>query len=148
MSGIGDRFRTLPRCDRPLLLVIGAWCVLGPVDNYFRIRSPAYASWGRLILAIIVWATVAGTIAYTAVRQRRGLRDYGFSFKRGGLGSLAVLVALQIYAVKTGQLVPSAPEGFLWAVMAVGAFLEEMVFRVVLIDEFILLLDGIRGPFR
>jgi membrane protease YdiL (CAAX protease family) len=141
--GVVSRVRALPRSDRLLLLLIGAFSIAGSVDNYFRLRGLGEF---RLPLAIIIlWVTLAGTIFYSALRQHRRLRDYGFSFNRGGVGSLAAVVVLQIYSAIAGKLVPSTPEGSLWVLIAVGAFLEEIIFRVVLIDELIILMHGVRG---
>jgi membrane protease YdiL (CAAX protease family) len=47
--------------------------------------------------------------------------------------------------VATGKLVLSAGEGFLWIAIAAGAFMEELAFRVIAIDEFIRLMDGIKA---
>lgn len=145
-SGIGNRIRSLSRCDRLLLLLTGALSIFGFADNYFRLRSVGYRMWEfRLFPAMILWTVVAGAIAWSVVRQQRRLADYGFTFRRGGLGSLAALAVLHVWLVPAGKLVPSAPEGFLWILIAVGAFMEEIVFRVIAIDVLVRLMDATRG---
>lgn len=143
---VGSRIRRLSHRDRLFLLLPVAWSIIASVDNYLRLRSTAYRTSGiQLLLLIVLWSTVTCTLAWSTVRQQRRLADYGFTFKRGGLGSLAALSALHVYLAITGKLVLSAPEGFLWIVLAVGAFVEEILFRVIAIDAFSLLLDRVKG---
>jgi len=144
--GVGSRIRRLWHHDRLLLLLPVAWSIFGTIDNYFRLRSVGYRTSGfRLLLSIVLWATVAGALAWSTFRQQRRLADFGFTFERGGLVSLAAVMLLHVYLAITGKLILSAPAGSLWIVMAVGAFMEEVVFRVVAIDAFILLLDRVKG---
>ena len=143
---LGNRIRSLPHRDRVLLLLPITWSIFAFVDNYFRLRSVPYRMSGfQLLLWIVLCATVAGALAWSTIRQKSRLADYGFTFKRGGLGSLAVLSGLHVYLAITGKLVLSAPEGLLWIVIAVAAFMEEIVFRVIAIDVFILLMDRVKG---
>jgi membrane protease YdiL (CAAX protease family) len=92
---------------------------------------------------MILLAAIAGVIAYSMIRQQRRPADYGFSLKRGGVASLAVLAVIHVYLVISGKFVLSATVNFLWIVL--GAFLEELVFRAIAIDKFILLMDGIKA---
>jgi membrane protease YdiL (CAAX protease family) len=91
----------------------------------------------------LLLAAIAGVVAYSVIWQQRRPADYGFSFKRGGVASLAVLVAIHICLVLSGKFVLSVPESYLWS--AFGAFMEELAFRVIAIDKFILLMDGIEN---
>jgi membrane protease YdiL (CAAX protease family) len=138
---VRDRIRRLAWCDRLLLLLTGVWSILGLLDNYFRERDPMYsAGQFRSLLAIILWATIAGVVAYSLIRQHRRPGDYGFSFRIGGVASLAILAVIHIYLVFSGKFILSAPESYLWS--AFGAFMEELAFRVIAIDKLILLMDG------
>jgi membrane protease YdiL (CAAX protease family) len=143
--GIRSRIRSLARCDRLLLLLTGGWLIAGIPDNYFRVRG--LMGEARQFLAfgvMILWAVIAGVIAYTVVRQQRRPADYGFSFKRGGVASLAVLVAIHVYLAISGKLVLS-PTGSFFLLTVLGAFMEELAFRAIAIDKFILLMNGIKA---
>ncbi|MCC6859897.1 MAG: CPBP family intramembrane metalloprotease [Bryobacterales bacterium] len=143
---VGRRLRSLSHHDRLLLLLPAAWSAIAFVDNYFRLRSAAYRASGiQLLLVIVLCSSVAGFLAWSVFRGQRRLADYGFTFGRGGLGSLAALSVLHVYLAMTGKLVLQAPEGFLWAILALAAFAEEVVFRVIAIVAFILLLDRVKG---
>ena len=142
--GIRDRIRRLAWHDRLLLLLTGGWAILGIPGNYFRVHGLMDGSghyW--LLLTIILWATIAGVVAYSVIRQKRRPADYGFSFKTGGVASLAVLALIHIYLVISGKLILSTTENYLLS--AVGAFMEELAFRSIAIDRFILLMDGIEA---
>jgi membrane protease YdiL (CAAX protease family) len=76
-------------------------------------------------------------------RQKRRPADYGFSFQRGGLASLAVLVVIHVYLAISGKFALSATESYLWS--AVGAFMEELLFRAIAIDLLIVLMAGIKA---
>ena len=87
--GIGSRLCGLTPCDRLLLLVIGAWCVAGVLDNYFRLRNVTYQQLvPRLFIATVVWAAAAAVVTHSVIWRWRSLAEYGISFQRGGLGSL------------------------------------------------------------
>jgi len=92
---------------------------------------------------MILWAVIAGVIVYSVIRQQRRPADFGCSFKRGGVASLAVLAVIHVYLVISGKFVLSATGSLLWIVL--GAFMEELVFRAIAIDKFILLMNGIRA---
>jgi membrane protease YdiL (CAAX protease family) len=81
-------------------------------------------------------------IAYSVIRQQRSPADYGFSLKRGGVVSLAILVIIHVYLVISGKFVLSATGSFFLLIVS-GAFMEELVFRAIVIDKLILLMDGI-----
>ena len=57
--------------------------------------------------------------------------------------SLAVLAVIHVYLVIGGRLVLAATESYLWSAMY--ALIEELAFRAVAIDTFILLMDGIKA---
>jgi membrane protease YdiL (CAAX protease family) len=90
--------------------------------------------------AMILWATIAGVVAYSVIRQKLRPADYGFSFNAGGVASLAVLAVIHVYLVIGGKLVLSATENYLGS--AIGALMEELLFRAIAIDIFIVLMDG------
>ena len=142
--GMRDGIRRLAWRDRLLLLLIVACSIGGIPANYLhqRHRMDGTAA-GLDLLAKIVWATIAGVVAYSVIRQKRRPADYGFSFKTGGVASLAVLAVIHVYLVISGKLVLSATESYLWS--AAGAFTEELLFRAIAIDMFIVLLDGKKG---
>jgi len=144
MSGIRDRIRRLGCCDRLMLFLTGGWSIVGIPGNYLRVRGLTGEARQFLVFGLmILWAVIAGVIAYSVVRRQRRLADYGFSFKRGGVASLAMLAVIHVYLVIGGKFVLSAPGGFLWIVL--GAFMEELVFRAIAIDKFILLMNGIKA---
>ena len=142
--GIRNRIRGLACCDRLLLLLTGGWSIVGFPANYFRGHGLGDGT-GQFwtLLAMILWADIAGVIAYSLLRQQRRPADYGFSFKSGGVASLAILALIHVYLVISGKFVLSATESYLWS--ALGAFMEELAFRVIAIDKFILLVDGIKA---
>ncbi|HLK63038.1 MAG TPA: CPBP family intramembrane glutamic endopeptidase [Bryobacteraceae bacterium] len=136
--------------DRLLLFLTGGWVVIGIPGNYFRVHGLMEVAWQfrtRLMIQIlwmILVATITGVIAYSVIRQQRRPADYGLSFKRGGVASLAILAAIHVYLVISGKLILSATGSFfLWVVL--GAFVEELVFRAIAIDTFIRLMDGIKA---
>jgi len=139
--GIRDRIRRLPFCDRLLLLLVCAWSTVGILANYFRVRGRMLGA--QQVGGMILWAAIAGVIAWSLIRRRRRLRDYGLSFKTGGVVSLAIIGAVHVYLVMSGKLVLSASESFGWS--AFGAFMEEIAFRVIAIERFIALMDGIKA---
>ena len=139
--GIRDRIRRLPFCDRLLLLLVAGWSIAGIPANYFRVRGAMGG--GQQLAAITLWATIAGVIAYSLVRRERRLADYGFSFKIGGVASLAIIGAVHVYLAMSGKFVLSASESLVW--VALGALMEEIAFRAIAIDRFIALMDGIKG---
>ena len=59
------------------------------------------------ILSILLLAAIAGVIAYSVIRQGRRPAEYGFSFKRGGVASLALLAVIHVYLVISGRFVLS-----------------------------------------
>lgn len=144
--GIQDRIRRLAFCDRLLLFLLGGWSIVGIPGNYFRVHGPqqfvAFLVVGQFLVEIL-WAAIAGVIAYSLIRQQRRLADYGFSFKRGGVASLAMLAVIQVWLVVSGQIAPSVTGNFVWIVL--GAFMEELAFRAIAIDKFIVLMDGIKA---
>ena len=147
-AGIRNRIRRLGCCDGPLLLLTGGWTILGIPGNYFRVHGlmdGTGQSWTLLpmILKMILGAAIAGVIAYSVIRQQRRLAAYGFSFKSGGVASLAMLAVIHVYLVISGKFVLSATGSFLWIVL--GAFMEEVACRVIAIDKFILRMDGIKA---
>ena len=117
-AGIDNPIRRLGRCDRLLLLLIGVWTIFGIPANYFRVHplmGGARQFWTLALfqyLWMLLLAATAGVIAYTAIRQHRKLADYGFSFKRGGVASLAALATIHVYLVISGKLVLSHTESF------------------------------------
>ena len=142
--GILSRIRSLGRCDRLLLLLTGAWAIVGMPANYSRgggLTNRAWLFWNLVVM--ILWVAIAGVIAYSVIRQRRRPSDYGFSFKLGGVSSLAVLAVIHVYLVISGKFVLHATESFLWIVL--GVLMEEVGFRAIAIDKLIVLMDGIRG---
>ncbi|MBN1461595.1 MAG: CPBP family intramembrane metalloprotease [Armatimonadetes bacterium] len=141
-----DRIRRLSLHDRLLLLLVLGWSMFGLLGNYFRLRSVVYQVSGlQFLLTLLLWAWVAGILAWSCTQNQRRLADYGFRFGRGGLGSLAALLILHVYLVMTGKMALSGAGGFLWILVAAGAFMEELVFRVIAIDMFIVLLDRVKG---
>jgi membrane protease YdiL (CAAX protease family) len=142
--GIRNRIRRLAGCDRLLLLLTCGWGILGIPGNYFlqRHRMDGTAVFFQL-LTMIMWAAIAGVVAYSVIRRQRRPADYGFSFQRGGLASLAVLAVIHVYLVISGKFVLSATGNYLLS--ALGAFMEELAFRAIAIDKFILLMDGIKN---
>ena len=142
--GIRDRIRRLAWGDRLLLLLTLFFSIGGIPGNYLhqRHRMDGTAVFLGLVTKIL-WATIAGVVAYSVIRRKRRPADYGFSFQRGGLASLAVLAVIHVYLAISGKLVLSATESYLWR--AVGAFMEELLFRAIAIDMFIVLMDGIRA---
>ena len=142
--GIRNRIRRLAGCDRLLLLLTCGWGILGIPGNYFlqRHRMDGTAVFFQL-LTMILWAAIAGVVAYSVIRRQRRPADYGFSFQRGGLASLAMLAVIHIYLVISGKFVLSATGNYLLS--ALGAFMEELAFRAIAIDKFILLMDGIKN---
>ncbi len=142
--GIRGRIQGLAWCDRLLLLLAGGWSIVAIPGNYSRVRGLTGGAWHFLALGVmILWGVIAGVIAYSVIRQQRRPSDYGFSFKRGGVVSLAVLAVIHVYLVLSGKFVLSGTGDFLWIVL--GAFLEELVFRAIAIDKLILLMDGIKN---
>ena len=142
--GIRSRIRRLAWYDRLLLLLAVSWAIIGVPGNYLRVHGLAGGSrqfW--LVLPIVLWAAIGGVVVYSVIGQKRRPADYGFSFKRGGVASLAVLAIVHGYLTISGKLTLSAPEYYL--ISAVGAFMEELVFRAIVIDRLILLMDGMKG---
>jgi len=142
--GIRSRIGRLAGCDRLLLLLTVGWAILGIPGNYFRVRG--LTGEARQFLAfgvMILWAAIAGVVAYSVIRRQRRPADYGFSFKAGGVASLAVLAVIHVYLVISGKFVLSAADSYLLS--ALGAFMEELVFRAIAIDKLILLMDGIKA---
>lgn len=143
--GIGNRIRRLGGCDRLLLLLTGGWSIVAIAVNYFRMRHLMDGTWQfwLFLLMKILWMATAGVVVYSLIRHQRRPASYGFSFRWGGVASLAILVLIHVYLAISGKLVLSAPESFLWS--ALGAFMEELVFRAIAIDELILLMNGIKA---
>jgi membrane protease YdiL (CAAX protease family) len=149
-AGIDNRIRRLGRCDRLLLLLTGGWTILAIPGNYLRVHGlidEARQFWTLLafqILWMLLLAAIAGVIAYSVIRQQRRPADYGFSFKRGGLASLAILAVIHVYLLIGGKVVLSAAGSF-FPLIVLGAFMEELVFRAIAIDKLTLLMDGLHG---
>jgi membrane protease YdiL (CAAX protease family) len=139
--GIRGRIQRLAWCDRLLLLLIVLWSIGGIPGNYLHQR---HRMDGTLVfLDLLTKILFAGVVAWSVIRRQRRPADYGFSFKTGGVASLAVLAVIHVYLVISGKLVLSATESYLWRAM--GAFMEELLFRAIAIDMFIVLMDGIKA---
>ncbi len=142
--GIRSRIRRLAWPDR-LLLVLIVFCSIGGIPaNYLHLRHRMDSTAVFLeLLTETVWATIAGVVAYSVIRRKRRPSDYGFSLRRGGLASLAMLAVIHVYLALSGKLTLSAPESYLLS--AVGAFMEELLFRAIAIDMFVVLMDGVQA---
>ena len=140
-AGIGNRIRRLLGCDGLLFWLIAVWIAAGIPGNYLRVRG--LTNEGILLwtsLAIILWTGIAGVIAYSVIRRQRRPADYGLSFQRGGVASLAILALIHIYLMVGGKLVLSA--GTNLVLSAWGVLMEELVFRAIAIDQSLRLMDG------
>lgn len=127
-----------------LLLLAGGWSILGIQNNYCRVRGLTGLAWQCSASGVmILWAFIAFVIAYSVIRQQRRPSDYGFSYGRGGLASLAVIAAIYLYLFMNGKVDLSGNRSSPPIVLA--AFLEELVFRVIMIDRLVQLMDGIRN---
>jgi membrane protease YdiL (CAAX protease family) len=143
-SGLLGRIQGLARCDRLLLLVTIFWSMGGIPANYFhRYYRTDRTATVMFLMTLTLWATIAAALIWSLVRRQRRPADYGFSFKAGGMASLAVLGGVHIYLVTGGKLVLSSSEGYLWS--AIGALMEEILFRAIAIDLFVTLMDGIKA---
>jgi len=143
---IHSRIRRLGSYDRLLLLLPACWTIVGFAVNYFHVRHRMDITWQfwLLFVMLILWATTAGVLVYSVIRLGRRPADYGFSCKRGGVASLAVVAVIHVYLLISGKLVLSSTgDFFVWSVL--GAFMEELVFRGVAIDRLILLMHGVRA---
>ena len=143
---IRGRIRSLGSYDRLLLLLTVGWSIVGAAGNYLQVRHRMDVTWQFWLLSLmkILWATTAGVVVYSLIRRRRRPASYGFSFQRGGLASLGLLAVIHAYLVIGGKFhVPAAGDFFLWSVL--GAFMEELVFRAIAIDQLILLMHGIKA---
>jgi membrane protease YdiL (CAAX protease family) len=132
--------KRLAGCDRLLLLLTVVWGIVAIPGNYSGLRGTGQF-WTLLVM--ILWGAIAGVVAYSIVRRQQRLAAYGFSFQRGGLASLAILAVVHVYLVMSGKFVLSAPESFV--LKALGAFMEEIAFRVIAIDKLILLMNGTKA---
>lgn len=140
--GIRGRFQRLTWSDRLLLLLAVFWSILGIPINYSRVHGLTGLAWQCSALGVtVLWVVIAGVIAYTVIRKQRVPSDYGFSYGKGGLASLAAVAVIYVYLLIRGNITLSAVESSPPIVLV--AFLEELVFRVILIDRLILLMDGI-----
>jgi len=128
---IRNRIRKLGSCDRLLLLLTVGWTFLGIPGNYFRVHGPLDGARQFRTLPLLI-------------RQQRRPSDYGFSFNRGGVASLAILAVIHVYLVISGKFVLSATGSF-FLLAVFGSFMEELAFRVIAIDKLILLMDGINA---
>jgi membrane protease YdiL (CAAX protease family) len=136
-----SRIRSLGYCDRLLFLLTFAWTIVSIPGNYFRVRGPANEAVFSTLIAMILWMGIAGVIAYSVIRQRRRPADYGISFQRGAVASMAILALIHIYLAISGKFALYGNGSFVWS--AWGAFMEELIFRSFAIDKFVLLMDGI-----
>ena len=130
----------LPGYQRLLLFLTVAWCIAATPGNYF---GPRRAGQFWALVVMIVWTSIAAVVVYSILWRKQRPATYGFSFARGSLASLAVIAAIHVYLVISGRFVLTAPDGFLAS--AFGAFMEEVAFRVIAIDSFIVLMNGIRA---
>jgi membrane protease YdiL (CAAX protease family) len=139
------RYHQLVGFDKWLLWLTLAWSILGTLSNYVRVHTDNNLLNVILQFAVMaLWLVIAVTIIRSIPGAGRLLRDYGFSFRLGGLISLAAVVAFSAYKMVNQQagteLIDST---FVFKVT--GAFMEEIVFRAVAINIFISYLDGIKG---
>jgi membrane protease YdiL (CAAX protease family) len=148
---IRNRIRKLGSCDRLLLLLTVAWTILGIPGNYLRVHGPMDGArqfgtlpWMIQILWMVLLAAIVGVIAYSVILRQRRPADYGFSFNRGGVASLAILAVIHVYLAISGKFVLSATGSF-FLLTVFGSFMEELAFRVIAIDKLILLMDGIKA---
>lgn len=117
---------------------------MGVLGNYSR-RAGRSDGTGQvwLVLMMILWAFVAAVMVYSVVRQQCRPGTYGFSFKRGGVVSLGIVAAIQVFLAVRDGFGLSAGGSLLF--IALGAFMEELVFRAIAIDKLMLLMNGIRA---
>jgi membrane protease YdiL (CAAX protease family) len=142
--GVRDRIRRLVWRDKLLLVLLVFYSIGGIAGNHFYQHHCTDGTAAFLdLLTKILWTTIFGAVAYSVIRQKRRPADYGFSFKIGGVASLAALAVIHVYLVLSGKFVLLATEGYLWR--AGGAFMEELLFRAIAIDILIVLMDGIKG---
>ncbi len=139
------RYHQLVGFDKWLLWLTLAWSILGIVSNYVRVHTDNNLLNVILQLAVMaLWLMIAVTIIRSITNSDRLLRDYGFSFRLGGLISLAVVIAFSAYKIAEQQVGTELIDSeFIFKVT--GAFMEEIVFRAVAINIFISYFDGIKG---
>jgi hypothetical protein len=103
------------------LLLTGGWVILGIPGNYLRVHGLTNGT-GQCwtLLAMILWAAIAGVAANSVIRQQRRPADYGFSFKSGGVASLALLAVNHGYLVISGKFLLPATEGYLWNMFTIS----------------------------
>ena len=142
--GIRDRLQRLAWRDMLLLLLLAVESIGGIPANYIHQHHRMDGTVVFLeLLTKFLWAALGGVVAYSVIRRKRRPADYGFSFRTGGVVSLAVLAVIHLYLAISGKLVLVATESYLWS--AVGALMEELLFRAIAIDLFIVLMDGIKA---
>ena len=124
-----------------LILAAIVWSIGGIATNHYW--PPGHVGPVQLFVLVIWWAMIAGVIVFSLIRREHSLADYGFSFGRGTVWSLVAIGAVHVYLAASGKFDLSSNAGFGWSAM--GALIEEIAFRVILINGFIKLLDGTRA---
>jgi membrane protease YdiL (CAAX protease family) len=140
---VPGRLRWPRFCDSLLFLLPVVCAIVGIPANYFRVRGPANDAlllWTLIGLTLSVG--IAGVVAYSIIWEQRRPADYGVSFQPGGVASLAMIALIHTYLVISGKFVLYANESFVWS--ALGAFMEELIFRSIAIENFVLLMNGIK----
>ena len=139
---IWRRVQTVAGCDRLLLLLTIGWSVEGTLGNYFSLRGSEGSRQFWVLLTMMLWAAISVVAIYSVIRQQRRPSDYGFSWQRGGVASLAAVALIYVYLTIRGDSgLPPVGHYFL---SAWGAFMEELTLRAIAIDKLILLLDGVK----
>jgi len=125
------------RSERIPLLLIAAYSLFGVGANYLFRQAHQMNDYGFLtipgLLTCLGVTTVAIVIAISILKYDYSLRDYGFSLGWGFIVSLAVaFIGMAWLIYRNGISLPTLDIKFPF--MVLQASVEELVFRVILID--------------
>jgi len=127
----------LPGYKWMLLLLTVAWVIASTAANYF---GPRGGGRGWTLLMMFIWVSIGAVIVYSIIHRKQRPAAYGFSFAKGSLAALAIIVVIHAYLIVSGKFHKSTPDALLLS--ASGAFMEEIACRVIVIDSLILLMNG------
>jgi membrane protease YdiL (CAAX protease family) len=129
-----------------LLFLSLIYVCFGATANYVHVNTENLTALFFLQYGMFFfWIALVSSLAYAVVRLGTHVDEFGFTHSKGGIISVAVVSVVSAYQCVSGNCLPAAIEPW-FAAKAIGALVEELVFRMLLINLLISYFSRMRHP--